>query len=970
MDQHTAFRLLAEETIPELRGRACLYQHRATGAQVLSVVNDDPNKVFGITFRTLPGDSTGVAHILEHAVLSGSRRYPLRKPFVELLKGSMQTYLNAMTWPDMTCYPVASQNVQDFHNLVDVYLDAVFFPRLTEDTFRQEAWHYAPRGDALELQGVVYNEMKGFFSSPRGVLDEATRRALFPDTVYGLGYGGDPDAIPDLTLPLMRAFHRRFYTPANALAWFSGDDDPAQRLDIVGRYFDEAASGEPANTAPQPAFDAPRSLRASYPGTHVAAGPRRDGFVSMAWALDPPATRTGRLAWALLDHLLVGQAGAIRRALIDGGFGEDLIQSGFAEETLQPMFRIGLSGVDPARFDEVCDVILATLHRVLADGFDVAALEGALNTLEFRLREGPQGHMPAGLVAMLEALKTWRHDGAPFSQLHYLGEMAELRQALAEGALLFEPMIERDLLENPHRAAVLLQADPDLAAARAGAEAARLAALRESMGDAGFARIADAHQALQAAQARPDTPAELASVPVLALADLPRRFEPDMVEVMREAQAAVLWHEPAVSGITHVDLGFDLGDLPAGWWPYARLLGVAMVQTGTRTQDHTAFARRVAAKTGGISPVLDARPIWAQGGRGAWLFLRTSALDGNIAHLVAIFEDALLHARLDDVARLRELVLQEMAQVEGALIPAGHDFVDRRLRAGYHRMGALDEGANGTAYLAFLRSLLADWAHMSEPLAARLATLRAWLVRPAHMVCSIAAAPRMRGIIAPNIRHLIAALDMPDVPLPDIAAPDVANPQALALDVPSAVNFVGVAHDLYPTGLPPTGASEAAARYLNATWLWDQVRVRGGAYGGQSRFDPASGVMTLLSYRDPHVLATLDVFAGAARFLQQDIGTRDVTRAIIGGIGALDQPLPPARKRFVALQRLLSGQSDHIRMMRRDALLSATAADFRALGQALGDSMAARRVVVLGGPAGIDAAMAARPGFFTRARVL
>ena len=373
MSHHPAFELIRDEHIAEVNSQAQLFRHKKTGAEVLSLVNDDENKVFGITFKTPPEDSTGIAHILEHSVLCGSRKYPVKKPFVELVKGSLNTFLNAMTFPDKTAYPVASQNLKDFYNLVDVYLDAVFFPLLTEETFLQEGWHYELEdvNAPLVYKGVVFNEMKGVYSSPDAVMRNIAQHSLYPDITYGKSSGGDPKAIPDLTFEQFKAFHRTHYHPSNTRAFFSGDDDANQRLAILDDYFSQFERAPvDAEVGLQPRFNAPRQIVATYAGSKEEGKPR-DGMVSVNWLIDPPADREEQISHGMLSYLLAGNSAApLRKALTESGLGEGMTGGGIGSGMRQPMASFGMKGIDPADAGKVEALILSTLEDIANKGFD------------------------------------------------------------------------------------------------------------------------------------------------------------------------------------------------------------------------------------------------------------------------------------------------------------------------------------------------------------------------------------------------------------------------------------------------------------------------------------------------------------------------------------------------------------------------------------------------------------------------
>src|SRR6516162_3174017 len=421
------FTLLREQKVAEINALARYYRHGATGAELLSLINNDENKVFGVSFATPPKDSTGVAHILEHSVLCGSRKYPIKEPFVELMKSSLNTFLNAMTFPDKTCYPVASQNAQDFYNLIDVYLDAVFHPRLTPQIFQQEGWHYElDTPDApLVYKGVVFNEMKGNYSSPDSMLRELSQRSLYPDITYGLDSGGDPRHIPDLSYEELKAFHQRHYHPSNAKFFFYGDDDPDERLRLIGaRLAEFSGIAVDAEVPLQPRFAAPKRLTRTYAaGNEDAQGAKeapKETMLTVNWMFDEPVDIEAALAFDILEHILIGTPAApLYKALIDSGLGEALAGTGLDDGLRQPMFSIGLKGIDAADADKVERLITDTIFGLAEKGIDPPTLEAALNTVEFHLRENNTGAFPRGIVFMLRSLRTWLHGRDPLSPLAF-----------------------------------------------------------------------------------------------------------------------------------------------------------------------------------------------------------------------------------------------------------------------------------------------------------------------------------------------------------------------------------------------------------------------------------------------------------------------------------------------------------------------------------------------------------------------
>ena len=665
MEIFSGFLLVREQALPELNSAARLYRHAKTGTELLSLVNDDENKVFGAIFRTPPPDSTGVAHILEHAVLCGSRKYPVKEPFVELMKGSLNTFLNAMTFPDKTCYPVASQNLRDFYNLIDVYLDAVFYPLITASAFQQEGWHYEL--DAIDgplvYKGVVFNEMKGSYSSPDDRLNEFSQRSLFPDTVYGHDSGGDPRHIPDLTYADFKAFHQRYYHASNARLFFYGNDDPDERLRLLDswlRAFDPIAIDSMVTL--QKRFSAPRRLTRTFAGK---SGADRKAMATVNWMIDQIADAETDLGINILEHILIGTpASPLRKALSDSGLGEDIAGRGLDDQLLQPMFSVGLKGIDPSGAEKVEALVLETLRALADKSIDRITVEASLNTVEFRLRENNFGSFPRGIAAMLRSLKTWLYDGDPLAPLAFEAPLRSLKTRIAEGEPYFESLIAHNLLNNPHRTTLTLRPDPEQAEREAAAERQRLDAAHAAMSRSDLEALVEATCTLKRLQETPDPPEALATIPTLTLDDLPRRNKAIPIEVTRVADTQVLYHDLATNGVLYLDLALDLHVLPADLLPYVPLFARALLETGAGQEDFVSLSQRIGRTTGGIRPQVWISAVLDSQFAAARLFLRAKAVPEKGADLLAILRDVLLEAHLNNLERLKQLVLEEKASKE------------------------------------------------------------------------------------------------------------------------------------------------------------------------------------------------------------------------------------------------------------------------------------------------------------------
>ena len=973
------FELLREQKLSEINSTARYYRHVATGAELISLLNADENKVFGVNFSTPPADSTGVAHILEHSVLCGSRKYPIKEPFVELMKSSLNTFLNAMTFPDKTCYPVASQNVQDFYNLIDVYLDAVFHPRLTPQIFQQEGWHYeldAPDAP-LVYKGVVFNEMKGNYSSPDSMLRELSQQSLYPDITYGLDSGGDPKHIPDLTYEQLKEFHARHYHPSNAKLFFYGNDDPDQRLRLLDKYLGEFNRIEVDAQVPlQPRFAAPKRLTRTYAAGPAEEEPQagedapKESMISVNWMIDEIVDIETALGVDILEHILIGNAAApLYKALIDSGLGEGLAGSGLDDGLRQPMFSIGLKGIDPADADKIERLITDTIGGLADRGIDPLTVEAALNTVEFHLRENNTGSFPRGIVFMLRALRSWLHGRDPLTPLAFAAPLTAIKGRVAGGERYFENLLRRYFIDNPHRTNLVLKPDPTQAVREAEEEQAHLKAVRAGMKESDIRAVVEATYTLKALQERPDPPEALATIPTLKLADLSRENKPIPMEVTSLRDTRVLYHDLFTNGVVYLDVGFDLHALPAELLPYVPLFSRALIETGVGNDDFVRVSQRIGRSTGGIRPQRWTSTMMGSPTATAWLNLRGKALPEQTGELLAILRDILARARLDNRERFQQLVLEEKAALESRIVPAGSSYVDRRLRANFHEADWADEQMGGVSYLFFLRKLADEVETNWEGVLAALERIRSTLFDRAAMLCNVTAEAADWARLQPQLADFLGALPNTAVkPAPWRVAD---SPRSEGLVMPTKVNYVGKGADLYGAGVKPSGAHLVARAYLRTSWLWDKVRVQGGAYGGQCMFDRYSGGFTFVSYRDPNLIATLDTYDRTPDFLRNaDLSRAELTRNIIGTIGDIDSYRLPDAKGFASMQRYLIGDTDEARQRMREEILLTTAADMRNFADAMADVAAHGRVVVLGSEQAIDAANAERPGLLSVSRVI
>lgn len=982
------FELLNEREIPELHSRARLFRYRQTGTELLSLENGDEHKSFGIVFRTPPRDSTGVAHILEHSVLCGSRKYPLKEPFVELLKGSLKTFLNAITFPDKTAYPLASQNTQDFYNLIDVYLDAVFYPRLTEMIFRQEGWHYEldRPNEPMRYKGVVFNEMKGAYASPDRLLSEYSRQSLFPDTCYGHSSGGDPEHITTLTYEQFRQYHQQYYHPSNARVFFYGDDDPEERLRIIHDYlkdFQAIDVGPPL--ALQSRFSDP--IRASH--TYVIDPRNRArsrSMISVNWLLDETNDPFTTLALQVMGYILAGMlASPLRKALIESGYGEDLVGGGVSTGMRQAFFSTGLKGIDVANASDIEALVLRSLRDVVEQGIDPLTIEAAVNTFEFRLREQNTGSLPKGLSLMVRSLSTWLHDGDPFVPLAFEEPLTRLKQEVAKNDRFFERLIEQSLLQNEHRSTVTLEPDEKLGKQQEERERKRLDDARAAMSEEEVQSVVEMTREIKAQQEKPDPPEAVAKIPRLTLEDLDRynRVIPLTVFDLEGNQLsplftdnahlsdppAILYHDLPTNGVLYLDLGFNMHVLPEYLLPYVPLFGRALREMGTEQEDYTRFAQRIGCKTGGMYAQRISMYVSQMQTTSAWMFLRSKATLEQTNELLAILRDILFTVRLDDQERFHKIVLEAKAREESSFVPNGSGFVNLRLRSRFNEADWANEKMGGADYIFFLRQLVHEVENNWPVVLGHLEEMRQLLFNRHAMICNITIDSSQFERVRPCVSSFLQ--EIPIRPMEMSTWNPTYRQGHEGLTAPTQVNYVGKAADLYELGYQFHGSVGVIKNYLRNTWLWDKVRVQGGAYGCFCRFGRYSGVLTFISYRDPNLLSTLDVFNRSGDFLRRaSLDQSEVVRSIIGRIGEMDTYQFPDAKGYTSMLRYLTGHTDEMRQRKREEILETTVEDFRAFADVLDMVRDSGNVVAIGSWETIDRANAIEGHFLQPTNIL
>jgi len=976
--EHPSYEIVTKDTVTEYGAYCTLYRHKKTGAELLSVHNDDDNKVFGITFRTPPTDSTGVPHILEHSVLCGSRKYKTKEPFVQLLQGSLQTFLNAFTYPDRTCYVLASQNEKDFKNLVNVYADAVFHPRALSDPMvhAQEGWHLEleKKEDPLKYKGVVYNEMKGVYSSPDSLLMRQSQRSIFPDNTYNVDSGGDPVNIPDLSYDDFAAFHGKFYHPANSRIFFWGDDNVEERLNLMDEYlseFDESPDSKPASKIEwqSKVIDEPQWEQHPYP---VGEDQPETHMVMVNWLMnEKELSATEDLIVGVLDHLLMGNAQAILyKSLMESGLGAAITGGGLSDELLQATFSVGLKGVEPANSKAVEELVLKTLEQVSKEGFTENDIAAAMNTIEFRLREFNTGSFPKGLSFMLGSMSKWIYDGSPTEALKFEEPLAELKAMIAEnGSDVFQQYMKDYLVNNKHRVTIEMVPSKTLEQEQLEEEEGRLAAIKESLSDADIEKIIQSTVDLKASQAAEDDPEDRATIPSLELSDLKREVTEYPIAVSEnenESGIDVIRHElSSTSGIAYVGFGVDISNVLYEDIPLLPLFSRIMTGTGAGDLSDVDLSRKIGTHTGGVSVSLTTSSIRPTGSEARTvhdgeklltkLFIKGKATGDEAGELFSIFNLILTEANLDSEKKVIEMLKETKARIESSIQGSGHSYSNTRMKARYSVNGYLDEVMGGITYLEKVNYLIKEAEEDWSSILSRLERIRDAITKNAAcrdgMMLDITAEKAVMDAIQPAVEEFLNKVpgDANGVKMPDYYSTDhpwateakkemseVAPLMDEGFVVPTQVSYVGKGGRLYERGERVPGSCAVISKYLRTGYLWDHVRVMGGAYGGFCTFNPkgGDGIFTFLSYRDPNLDKTLDVYDATADALlaaaeELENNPDALSTAIIGAVGEMDGSLSPDQKGSTALNRYLSRETAEQRQEYRDEILNTKASDFR-----------------------------------------
>ena len=948
-----AYEMIQQEELKGIRSRGCLLRHKRSGARVLLIENDDDNKVFSIGFRTPPKDSTGVPHIMEHSVLCGSKNFPAKDPFVELVKGSLNTFLNAMTYPDKTVYPVASCNDKDFQNLMHVYMDAVLYPNIYqhEEIFRQEGWSYkldSPEGE-LQYNGVVYNEMKGAFSSPESVLDRVILNTLFPDTSYANESGGDPEYIPDLTYEQFLDFHRKYYHPSNSYIYLYGNMDMDEKLEWLDReylcHFDKIEVGSEIR------FQEPfrKMVERELPYSIASDESEADNtYLSYNKVIGTSLDRELYLAFQILDYALLSAPGApLKKALTEAGIGKDIMGS-YDNGVYQPIFSVISKNANAEQKEAFVEKIEEVLKEIVENGMDKKALEAGINYHEFRYREADFGSYPKGLMYGLQMLDSWLYDDEkPFIHIEALDTFSFLKKQIGTG--YYEDLIRRYLLENSHGAIVVVKPEKGRTARMDRELAQKLEAYKNGLSEKERQELADRTEALEAYQSAEDRPEDLEKIPVLKREDISRKIAPIFNEERTVAGIPMIFHEIETNGIGYLDLLFDMSGVPEELLPYVGILQAVLGVIDTTHYEYGELFNEINVHTGGIGTSLELYPDVTKVKEKefkATFEIKAKALYEKLSVAFDMMGEILTESKLEDEKRLLEILQMLKSRLLMRFQSAGHTTAVLRSLAYTSPSARLKDLTSGIEFYRVVARITEHFEEEKEDLIRKLKSLAVRLFRAEGMMISYTASREGLDGLEDLVDSMKKRLFTDSVE--EAVCILHCEKKNEGFKTASKVQYVARSGNFIDGGAQYSGALQILKVILSYEYLWQNIRVKGGAYGCMSNFNRI-GEGYFVSYRDPNLKRTMEIYEGITDYLKNfTVSERDMTKYIIGTISNIDQPMTPSAKGDRSMNLYMNHVSPEMIQRERSEILEADQEDIRALAPVVEALLAADQICVIG----------------------
>lgn len=928
-----AYTVEEEQCLNEVNGKGYVLRQKKTGARVVVIENDDSNKVFTIGFRTPPSDDTGVPHITEHSVLCGSKNFPVKDPFVELCKGSLNTFLNAMTYSDKTVYPVASLNKHDFHNLMHVYLDAVFYPNIYEkdEIMKQEGWHYEvdEKTGELFINGVVYNEMKGVYSSAEEQLYRIIEKSLLPHTAYGYESGGDPSYIPELTNDAFLDFHKRYYHPSNSYIYMYGDMDSIEELEFIDREYLSAFDYVKIDSelTDEPCFEKPENVTEYY---SLSDADSEVGNTYLAYNVVIGHSLDKKLctAMSVLEHaLLIAPGAPLKKALIDAGIGKD-VYSSYDDGIKQPTFSIIAKGADAGDEESFINIIDDTLRKLADGGINKKSLTAAVNSFEFKHKEANFGRFPKGLMLGLNAFGTWLYDDAHALDLFSMNAVYdELKNDIETG--YFEELIRKYILNNTHKSYVKLVPKKGLNAKREQEEKALLAAYKSKLTDEDIERLIADEKHLKEYQSEPSLKEELETIPLLSIDDIDKSARKIKNYFSEIEKVKIVSHKIFTNGISYITLNFDITDIDQDKLPVVALLTDIFKYVDTENYSYNELANEINIHTGGIGFSTTVTNKKAKDEYIVQFIVNAKMLDDKIDKGMELIEEILFSSKLDDKKRLSEIIAESHANLKNDLVSAGHTTVAGRAVSYISPIGVIKELTEGVDYYKYLDMLVNDFDNQYVRLVENLKTVLGEILWRNGLEISYTSDCEPEDVLKSSVSALSKKLSSRlSYENAKKIAPVIANE---GFKTASQVQYVATAGNFRDKGLEYNGGLAVLSSIFAYDYLWINVRVKGGAYGCMCAF-ARSGNAYFTSYRDPNLMETYGIYKAAPEYVKNfDADSRDMTKYIIGAISKLDAPLTPSAEGNFSYVAYLMGLTDEDLQRDRDEVLAADVEAIRAL---------------------------------------
>ncbi|WBW97275.1 insulinase family protein [Oceanirhabdus sp. W0125-5] len=942
------FKLIDQYEINEINSIAKVFEHEKSGARLLHLGNDDDNKVFSISFRTPPSDSTGVPHIIEHCVLSGSRKYLTKEPFMDMVKGSLKTFINAMTFNDKTMYPIASRNEKDFYNLMDVYLDAVFYPKIYEvpEIFMQEGWHYDihNKDEKITYKGVVYNEMLGAYSSPTTILAEEIAKSLLPDTCYKYSSGGNPDVIPDLTFEDFKDFHRKFYHPSNSYIYLYGNGDIEKQLEFINdEYLSnfERKSVDSALTHQTP-FNEKKECEAYYAISEDEPAENRT-YLSANFVFGEYSDAETCLMIKILENLLIESSAApLKKALIDNGIGEDILF--FDNDSMQPSISFVAKHTNEDKKDEFENIIFSTLKTLVAEGIDRKLIESCINIVEYNLREA-DNFPTKGIIYNIMSLESWLYDSHPTTHLTYEKTLNDLREKMNTG--YFEKFIEDNIINNTHSSIVVMKPKKGLNEEKAVAVEKKLAEYKASLSQEQLNKLIEENTILKEKQLSPDTPEALATIPKLSVSDVDAKAEVIPQEVIKEDDVTLLFHNIFSNNISYVDFLFDVRMMDEELVPYITLLSDILGDIDTESYTYSELSNEIYINTGGIDL---STAVYVENGNDKVYYpkfiLSGKAIGDKTITLLNLMKELATSSKFDDKKRIKELIQQIKSKAEMNIYNRGNSVVSKRVSSYFSPASGYSEKLNGLDYFWFICDTIENFDNNSDKILANLSKVYESIFNINNLIISFTGDKKDFDLFRENYTVVTSTLNKNKIEpkVYDFKETRVNE----GIQSSSNVQYVAKGFNYKNLGYDYNGSMNVLRMMLNGEYLHDRVRAKGGAYGVGIGFT-RSGDVTIASYRDPNLKETLKVYDAAAEYIKNlSITQDDLTKFIIGAMSGIDRATTPHMKGEIATENYIRSISQEDIQRERDELLNTKPEDINALSELVEKSMEMDFCCVLG----------------------